>query len=319
MKAVVCSNYGPPEKLTLKEVPIPNPANGQVRVKVKATAINDYDWSIVRGKPFLYRLMYGLFRPKQSFRIPGMEVSGIVDAIGPGSSKFQVGDKVYGDTSNYGFGSFAEFLCIDEKALYRKPPSMPFEDATALPHAALLALQGFELGKLSKGQKILINGAGGGVGTLGLQMAKLHGAEVSGVDTGPKLEKMKALGYDHVLDYKKTDFTRVNNKYDLILDTKTTHSPWAYKRVLNPGGMYVTVGGKLWRLLQLLIARMFGSKNLKILSLKPNEGLEQVNHMYIQDQLKPTIDGPFPLEQVPQRIRYFGEGKHAGKVVISLV
>ena len=318
MKAVVCYQYGPPENLKIEEVSMPEPVMGQVRVKVKATAINDYDWSIVRGKPFLYRLMYGLFRPKASFRIPGMEVSGIVDAIGPESSRFHVGDEVYGDTSNYGFGSFAEFLCVDERALHSKPSSMSFQDAAALPHAALLAWQGFAMGAINKGQKILINGAGGGVGTLGLQIAKFYGAEVSGVDTGPKLEKMKALGFDEVLDYQKTDFTRINKKYDLILDTKTTRSPSAYRRVLKPGGLYVTVGGKLGKLFQLLVARLFGSRNLKILSLKPNEGLEEISRIYTQGLLKPTIDGPYPLEQVPELIRYFGEGKHSGKVVVTL-
>ena len=297
---------------------MPEPDKGQVRVKVKATAINDYDWSIVRGKPGLYRLMYGLFKPKAHVRIPGMEVAGIVDELGPGVSRFQVGDEVYGDTSEYGFGCFAEFLCIDEKALSPKPSAMSFEDAAALPHAALLAWQGFLLGDLSAGQKILINGAGGGVGTLGLQMAKSFKVEVTGVDTRPKLEKMKALGFDEVIDYKKTDFTQLGNTYDLILDTKTTRSPSAYKKVLKPGGKYVTVGGKLGYLLWLLVARLFGNKNLKILSLKPNNGLEKVSKMYSQGQLKPTIDGPYPLEQIPELLRYFGEGKHTGKVIISL-
>ena len=157
MKAIVCSKYGPPEKLRLKDIPIPDPGPGQLRIKVKAIAINDYDWSIVRGKPKLYRMMYGLFKPKVSVRIPGMEVSGIVDALGAGSDRFQVGDVVYGDISGYGFGSFAEYLCINEKALFHKPPEMPFEVAAALPHAALLALQAFTKGRLRNGQKILIN------------------------------------------------------------------------------------------------------------------------------------------------------------------
>jgi len=318
MKAVVCKNYGPPENLNLEEVLIADPLPGQIRIKVKATAINDYDWSIVRGKPRIYRLMYGLFKPKNSVQIPGMEVSGIVDALGNGTSKFKIGDRVYGDTSDYGFGSFAEFLRIDEKALYPMPSDMSFEEAAALPHAALLAWQGFLLGQLSEGQKILINGAGGGVGTLGLQMAKLYGAEVTGVDTGSKLEMMKALGFDRVIDYQKTDFTQTKSKYDLILDTKTNRFPAYYKRVLNPGGKYVTVGGKLGKLFQIVIARWFGNKNLHMLSLKPNKGLETVTQMYNQGQLKPTIDGPYRLEQVPKLLRYFGEGKHTGKVIISV-
>lgn len=318
MKAFVCEHYGPPEVLRLEELSVPNPGPGQVRVKVKCTAINDYDWSIVRGKPVLYRLMYGLFKPKTSVQIPGMEVSGIVDARGSGVGRFQVGDAVYGDISNYGFGSFAECLCVDENALYLKPLEMSFEEAAALPHAALLAWQGFKLGELSKGQKILINGAGGGVGTLGLQMAREYLAEVTGVDTGAKLEMMKALGFDKVIDYKKTDFTQLKDQYDIILDTKTNRSPGAYRRALKPDGKYITVGGKIGRLLQLVIARFLGNKNLHVLSLKPNQGLEQISEMYSNGQLRPVIDGPYPLEKLPWALRYFGEGKHSGKLVISL-
>ena len=318
MKAIVCKHYGPPENLQLQDIPISHPGPGEIRIKVKTTAINDYDWSIVRGIPRLYRLMYGLLKPKASVRIPGMEVAGIVEELGPGASRFQVGDEVYGDTSAYGFGCFAEFLCIDEKALFPKPSVMSFEDAAAIPHAALLAWQGFAMGGLANEQKILINGAGGGVGTLGIQMAKLYDVQVTGVDTGPKLETMKALGFDEVIDYKKIDFTQLDSKYDLILDTKTTRSPSAYKKVLKPGGNYVTVGGKIGCLIQLLLARLFGNKNLNILSLKPNDGLEKVSLMYSQDQLKPTLDGPYPLEQIPDLLRYFGEGKHTGKILISI-
>ncbi len=318
MKAVVCSHYGSPNNLTLEEVALPSPGPGEIRIKVRATAVNDYDWSLVRGKPVLYRLMFGLLRPKPSARIPGMEVSGLVDAVGPDAHRFQIGEAVFGDISTYGFGSFAEYLCVDEKAVIPKPDQMTFEEAAALPHAALLALQGFAMGQFQKDQKILINGAGGGVGMFGLQMAKAQGAEVSGVDTGVKLEMMKSMGFDRVIDYKTTDFTQAGERYDFILDTKTNRAPGAYKRALKPGGRYVTVGGKLGRLLQLVTARALGHKSLHILSLKPNDGLEQISQMYKRGELKPVIDGPYPLEKVPWAIRYFGEGKHTGKVVISL-
>ncbi|MBT8204354.1 MAG: NAD(P)-dependent alcohol dehydrogenase [Eudoraea sp.] len=318
MKAIICSQYGPPEDLHLEEVDLPDPGPGEIRIKVKSTAINDYDWSLVRGKPILYRLVYGLFKPKSSARIPGMEVSGVVDALGEDVSHFQLGDSVYGDISRYGFGSFAEYLCIDEKAVFSKPPEMSFEEAAALPHAALLAWQGFKLGQLKQDQNILINGAGGGVGTLGLQMAKLNGNHVTGVDTGEKLELMRTIGFDEVLDYKKTDFTSTGKRYDLILDTKTNRAPSAYRRALSPGGVYVTVGGKLGRILQLLGTRLLGNKNLHLLSLKPNEGLEHVDQLYCEGHLKIVIDGPYPLEKIPWAIGYFGAGRHTGKVVISL-
>ena len=318
MKAIICSHYGPPENLRLEEVAMPDPGPGKVRIRVKSTAINDYDWSIVRGKPYLYRLMYGVFKPKNTVRIPGMEVSGIVDALGTDVNRFKIGDAVYGDISGYGFGSFAEYLCIDQKALFPKPQQMSFEEAAALPHAALLAWQGLKKGQLKEGQNILINGAGGGVGTLGLQMAKLYGNRVTGVDTGAKLEVMRTMGFDEVLDYQKTDFTRTGERYDLILDTKTNRGPSAYRRALKPGGKYVTVGGKLGRLLQLLGVRMLGNKNLHLLSLKPNEGLEHVDTLYREGKLKIVLDGPYPLDKIPWAIRYFGEGRHTGKVVITL-
>ena len=266
----------------------------------------------------IYRLMYGLFKPKVSVRIPGMEVSGIVDAVGAGSDRFQLGDAVYGDISGYGFGSFAEYLCINEKALFPKPAEMPFETAAALPHAALLALQAFTKGTLENGHKVLINGAGGGVGTLGLQIAKMYQANVTGVDTGEKLQMMENLGFDNVVDYNKVDFTRTGEQYDFILDTKTNRSPAAYRRALKPGGVYVTVGGQIGSLLQLVVARLLGNKNLYILSLKPNLYLEKISKMYIQGQLSPIIDGPYPLEKIPWALRYFGEGRHGGKVVISM-
>ncbi len=318
MKAIICSYYGSPEDFRFEEVAVPDPAAGEIRIKVKTTAINDYDWSIVRGKPRLYRLMYGLFKPKTAVRIPGMEVAGIVDALGADVVRFQIGDPVYGDISNYGFGSFAEYLCINEKALLPKPPEMSFEEAAALPHAALLAWQGFKKGQLRKGQHILINGAGGGVGTLGVQMAKIYANRVTGVDTGEKLEMMQNIGFDEVIDYKETDFTSTGKRYDLILDTKTNRPPSAYKRALNPGGTYVTVGGKIGRLVQLLWARFLGNKSLHILALKPNEGLEDVSRLFCEGKLKMVLDGPYPFEKIPWAIRYFGEGRHSGKVIISM-
>lgn len=181
MKAIVLTKYGSPSMLQLQELPKPVPQENEVLVKIHATAINDYDWSMVRGKPHLYRLMFGLLKPK--IKIPGMELSGTIEALGKNVQSFKLGDVVYGDISDYGFGSFAEYICIHEKALALKPPKMTFEEAAAIPHASLLAYQGLiDLGKIQNGQQILINGAGGGVGTFGLQLAKLYDAEVTGVE-----------------------------------------------------------------------------------------------------------------------------------------
>lgn len=324
MKVYHISKYGEPEKvLILKEVDKPIPKKNEVLIKVCSTSINDYDWSIVRGKPYIFRLMFGLFRPKKKFQIAGMELSGIIKALGTNIKRFKLGDEVYGDISSHGFGSFAEYICIDEKALEIKPDKMSFEEAASIPHATMLALQGLrDVGKIKEGQKILINGGGGGVGTFGLQIAKLYKSEVTGVDTGEKLQKMKELGFDHIIDYKEADFTRKENKYDLILDCKTNHSPFDYLHVLNPNGKYVTIGGQMSRIIQLLFLNpfisMISKKRMFIVSLKPNRDLDYINKLYLAGQIKCIIDGPYTLENVPSAIQFFGEGKHFGKVVISI-
>ncbi|MCO6488239.1 MAG: NAD(P)-dependent alcohol dehydrogenase, partial [Phaeodactylibacter sp.] len=195
MKALVFKKYGvPSEVLRLEERPKPAPAAHEVLVKVRATAVNDYDWSMVQGKPYLYRLLFGLRKPSR--QVPGMEVSGTVEALGKNISALEVGDAVYGDISEYSFGTFAEYACVHEKALARKPAGMFFEEAAAIPHASLLAYQGLVgMGGIQQGQQVLINGAGGGVGAFGLQLAKLYDAEVTGVDAGEKLERMKSAGF----------------------------------------------------------------------------------------------------------------------------
>ena len=321
MQALTFTRYGPPEKvLSIQDLPQPTPKENEVLVKIHATAVNDYDWSLVRGKPYIYRLMFGLFKPKNP--VPGMELAGTVEAVGPGVRKFTTGNAVMGDTSDHAFGTFAEYLCVHEDALTHKPENMSFEEATAIPHASLLALQGLrDLGGIQAGQKVLLNGAGGGVGTLGLQLAKDLRCEVTGVDTGKKLETMRELGFDHLIDYKQEDFTRNGQHYDLILDCKTTRSPFAYLRSLSPNGKYVTVGGNLWRLLQLVLLRRIlkalFKKDLKILPLKANKGLDYILELYQHGKLSCTIDGPYPLQEAPRLFQYFGEGKHTGKVVVK--
>lgn len=203
-----------------------------------------------------------------------MELSGIVEQLGSNVKTFKVGDAVFGDISSFGFGSFAEYVSINEKAIFKKPQEMSFEEAAAIPHASLLALQALtDIGKIKKGQKVLINGAGGGVGIFGLQLAKLHSCEVTGVDTGEKLVMMKSIGFDHVIDYKKQDFTKNGRHYDLILDCKTTRSPFSYARSLTSNGTYVTVGGTLSKIFQIIIFKKIISalfnKNISVFGLKP--------------------------------------------------
>lgn len=307
--------------LKATEVGMPAPKENEVLIRIQATAINDYDWSIVRGKPYLYRLMFGLIKPKH--RIAGMELAGIVEGIGTNVQKLKVGDEVFGDISEYGFGTFAEYICINENAVIKKPEEISFEEAAAIPHASTLALQALrDIGKIKKGQKVLINGGGGGVGIIGLQLAKLHNCEVTGVDAQEKFGIMKSHGFDHVIDYKKTNFTKTGERYDLILDCKTNRSTLSYLRALKANGIYVTIGGKPVSLIKVLfwskIIPLFSTKKLQILSLKSNEGLDYILELLKQKKIKCEIDGPYPMEHTARLIQYFGEGNHKGKVVIKM-
>lgn len=321
MQAVVLSHYGSPENLRLVELTKPEPRPGEVLVKVHASTVNDHDWCIVRGKPYLYRLLFGLRKPK--VRVLGAEIAGIVESVGEGVSRFQPGDHVYGDVSEVGLGGFAEYVRVPESSLATKPPGMTFEEAASLPHAVMLAYQGLvEVGRIRQGDNVLINGAGGGVGTLGLQIAKQFAAEVTAVDAGFKLNQLSGLGFDRVIDYQQEDFTRDGRRYDLILDTKTTRSPGSYLRALKPAGRYVTVGGNWPRVLQTAVSgRLIGAatgKQVRIVALKTNKDLGYVNELYGRGGLKCVIDGSFPLQDVAKAVQRFGEAKHIGKIVITV-
>ena len=320
MKAIVMQDYGPVKQLKVQELPKPNPGKGEVLIRVHSTAVNDYDWAMIRGKPYLYRLFFGLLRPK--YQIPGMELSGTVESCGPETNKFKPGDKVFGDTSDYGFGTFAEFVNINEKALFKKPSGLSFEQAAATPHACMLAIQGLRgIAKIRTGQSVLVNGAGGGVGAFALGFAKAHTCHCTGVDAQEKIQHMKDAGFDEVVNYQATDFTRTGKLYDIILDTKTNRPPWRFLRALAPGGVYCTVGGSLpWLLLILLsgfLLKVFSGKSLKILALKPNQGIEEVFAMLNTGQLSCPVDGPYPLSEAPQAIQRFGDAHHLGKVILS--
>ena len=321
MKAIVLSDYGSPDQLELKDIEKPMPKDGEVLVKVHATTVNDWDWCLVRGTPFYIRLLCGWRKP--NIQIPGAEVAGRVTAVGPNVTRFHPGDAVYGDISECGFGGFAEYVCVPETALAPKPEKMTFAEAAAIPHAAMLAMQGLmDAGQLQPGQKLLINGAGGGVGTLGVQIANAIGVkDIAGVDHASKFDLMRSVGFTHTIDYTQTDFTKGQERYDVILDTKTNRSPFKYLSVLNPGGTYVTVGGLTPHLLQVLlfgpIIRWLTQKTVRLVNLQPNKDLAYVNELFAAGQVKPAIDGLYPLNDAPRLIQYFGEGQHQGKVVIT--
>lgn len=320
MKAIVFEKYGSPGVLELKEIDKPIPKDNEVLLKVFAVSINDWDWQMLQGIPFANRMMNGIFKPKK--QILGSDVAGIVEAVGKDVKQFKPGDEVYGDFSG-NWGGFAEYVCARENELAIKPESMSFEQAAAIPQAGMLAVQGLiDVAHLQQGQQLLINGSGGGVGTFGLQIAKLYDAEVTGVDHTSKLDMMRSLGFDHVIDYTKEDFTKTGHRYDLIIDTKTNRSVFDYVKALKPNGIYATVGGLTGKLLQVfLLARpikMFTKKHVKVVMLKSNKDLGYFNELFEAGKLKPVIDGSYTFDEIPKALKYFGNGKHKGKLVISI-
>ena len=322
MRAIIHEKYGAPEiVLKVSEVDIPEPKENEVLVKIFATTINDYDWSMVRGKPYLYRLMFGFLKPKNP--IPGMELAGIIEKIGSKVETFKIGHTVFGDISQYGFSTFADFCCIDERALLIKPEYISMVEPAAIPHAAGLAFQAFkQVGGIKDGQKILINGAGGGVGSFAIQLVKMHNCNVTGVDSADKIEAIRDTGFDKLIDYRKENFTENGEKYDVILDCKTNKPAYSFLRSLSSGGKYITIGGEIENLAFVYffgkIISLFSSKRLEVLALKPNDGIKEVLGLIKENKLKTQIDGPYKFEEIPRLIQYFGEGKHLGKIVVKL-
>lgn len=323
MKAIVYKEYGSPDVLHLEEVAMPIPADGEVLVKVQAASVNAADWRLMRADPFLARLYTGLFKPTR-FQILGGDIAGRVEAVGKDVSQFKVGDEVFGEVSASGFGGFAEFKCARENELVLKPANLSFEEAAAVPLAALAALQGLrDKGRIQSGQKVLIYGASGGVGTFAVQIAKCFGADVTAVCSTAKMELARSLGADHVLDYTQEDFTQSGARYDLILAANGDRSIFDYKRALNEGGIYVMVGGKAGQLFQALLLgpwiSMLGSKKMRAVTSKPNqEDLLFLKELIESGKLKPVIDRRFPLSEVADAVRYIEAGHATGKVVISV-
>jgi len=319
LKAIVYTQYGGPEVLQLKEIEKPYPKDNEVLIKVYAVSLNDWDLGLMEGD-FINRLLNGLWKPRRT--ILGSDIAGRIEAVGKDITRFKIGDDVYGDLSGQ-WGGFAEYVCAHEKALALKPAGMSFEEAAAIPQAAMLAVQGLiDKGKIQSGQKLLINGAGGGVGTFAVQIAKLYGVEVTGVDSTAKLDMMRAMGFDHVIDYTREDFTKNGRQYDLILDAKTNRSMFDCARALSPNGIYVTVGGSMARLFQALFQApwiaMTSKKRIRLVALKPNKDLFYMNGLFEAGKIKPVIDGPYQLNDFAEAFRIFGKGEHKGKVVITM-
>ncbi len=321
MKAVVMERYGTPDVLELRDVAKPAPKADEVLVRVHAASVNDWDWGLLQGAPFVNRMLHGLFTPK--VQIIGGDIAGRVEAVGGDVKAFQPGDEVYGDLCMSGFGAFAEYACAPEAGLAHKPARMTFEQAAAIPQAGMLAVQGLiDVGRIESGQTLLLNGAGGGVGTFALQMATLHDVEVTVVDKPGKLDMLRDMGAAHVIDYLEEDFTKSGKSYDLILDVKTNRSPFAYARALKPNGTYVTVGGNIPRLLQALVlgplmSRLY-NKHVRIVTLKPNKDLAYMSELFEARKLVPVIDGPYKLADVPEAFRLFGTGDHKGKIIVTM-
>lgn len=311
MNAIVYQNYGSPDVLHLKETDKPKPKDDEVLIKVYASSINSWDWDLLTGRPRIYRLLFGILKPK--FKILGADVAGRIEGVGKNVKQFQIGDEIFGDLSGGNWGGFAEYVCANEKALTLKSKHMSFAQAAALPQAGVLALQGLRLkGQLDKGQKVLINGAGGGVGTIAIQIAKSFGAEVTGVDRTDKLDMLISVGADHVIDYTKEDFTKNGKQYDLILDVVAHHSIFECNRALISDGMYVMVGGSVSRILQLVFLGRFLSKTgkkLMMLMHQPNqEDLGLLNEFFESNKVVPIIDRSYLLSAVPEAMRYFWTG-----------
>jgi NADPH:quinone reductase-like Zn-dependent oxidoreductase len=324
MKAIVCTKYGSPDVLQLQEVEKPTPKDDEVLIKIHAASINSRDWRMMRANPFFIRLVPGGFlQPKN--KILGADVSGWIEAVGSSVKQFKPGDEVFGYLpSATGRGTFAEYVCANENAITLKPANLTFEQAAAVPVAALTALQGLrDKGNIQLGQKVVINGASGGVGTFAVQIAKAFGAEVTAVCSTRNLDMARSLGADHVIDYTREDFTRNGQRYDLILAANGYHPISDYLRVLSPDGIYVVAGGSM---LQLFQAALQGRRNSKagrqktyIVSLVQNQkDLAFLKELLESGKIVPVIDGCYPLSKTAEAFQYYEKVHPKGKVVITV-
>lgn len=319
MKAIVCNQYGGPEVLKLQEdFPKPVPKANEVLVKIVASSANAGDWHVMRADPWIMRLMFGMTKPK--CKILGSDIAGRVEAVGAKVTQFKVGDEVFGDVSDAGFRAFSEYISIKETVIAHKPTSLSFEDAAALPVASVTALQALrDCGKVQEGQKVLINGASGGVGHFAVQIAKALGAgEVTGVTSTKNIELVTSLGADKVIDYKKEDFTKNNEKYDLIIDAAGFRKA-DFDDSLTKDGKYVFVGGSTEQLGHVMWKSMMGSKKTVMMMASPGQkDLLIVKQLAEDGKLRPAVDRRYSFDEVPDAIRYLEEGHSRGKIVINI-
>lgn len=320
MRAVIYDRYGPPDVLRLAEVPTPAPADDQALIQIHAVSINGSDRERLIGRP-AYARMSGLFRPGDP--ILGSDIAGRVAAIGRNHTEFKIGDEVFGEVGSYS-GGFAEYVCTRGRHLALKPPGLSFEQAAAIPQAGTIALLGIrEAGRVRPGQRVLVNGAGGSAGPFAVQLAVLAGAEVTGVDSGDKLDFLRSMGAAHVVDYTREDYTRRQDRYDLILDVVAHRSVFDCARALAPNGTYLYTGGSVGVLLQILLLgpaiRRRTSKNLRMLMVpQSRKALLEVTELCMSGQITPVIDRTYSLAEAPQAMRYVAEGHACGKVVINV-
>ncbi len=317
MRAVVYERYGPPEVLRVEDVPTPSPAAGQVLIRVAATSVNLSDWETLRGSP-LYARLGGLRSPARPTL--GSDIAGWVDAVGDGATRFRPGDEVYGDNLALK-GGFAEYAVAAESALALKPAELTFAEASTIPQAGAIAWQGTD--GAAAGRRVLVNGAGGGSGSFAIQLAKRLGAHVTGVDNAAKLEFMRSLGADEVIDYRAEDFTRSAPPYDLILDLVAHRSVFAYRRALADGGRYRCVGGSVSALLRVLtigsIAGRLTGRRIGVLAVKDGPAhFEPLADLCVKGEVGIHIDRTFGLDDAPAALAHVGEGHALGKVVVTM-
>ncbi len=326
MKAAIRDRYGPPEVVELRDVERPVPSGDQLLVRVRAASVNRADLDNLYPRWQFTRLFLGLRRPR--IRRVGLDVAGVVEAVGPDVTGFRPGDDVFGDLFVFGQGAFAEYVCVSEKAFMSMPPGMPFEDAATLPHSAILAIQGLRLRNgrtVGPGDKVMVVGASGNVGPFAVQIAKARGAEVTGVASTDKLDFVRDLGADHVLDYTKTDYTRTGELYDWVLDTEAHHSVLRWRQTLRPKGAYVALGGSVaWLLKGVLqgpaVSAATGKRMGMMFWWKPfdRDDVNTLKELIAAGELKPAIDRRFTLDEVVEALRYVDEGRPKGKVVITV-
>lgn len=320
MKAVVYEKYGSPDVLHLTEVEKPAPTDDELLIKIHAVSVNGADREGLIGQP-LYARIRGLLKPGHP--ILGSDIAGRVESAGKNNTEFKPGDEVFGEIPGY-HGGFAEYVCTHGRTMALKPASLTFEEAAAIPQAGVIALQGIrEKGQVQAGQSVLVNGAGGSAGSFAIQLAKLYGAEVTGVDNTGKLDFMRSLGADHVIDYTREDFTKSGKQYDLILDLIAHRSVFAYQRALRPAGTCFFVGGSTAVIFQILLLgswiKRATTKNVRMLMVPQNRAdLISITQLCEAGKINPVIDRRYSLSEVPEALRYVGEGRAKGKVVITL-